>query len=382
MIIREMSKNDLTSAACCSVQAFGGGLSREDCIMPRYKVLCAFADDNETVLSRIDIIERECYYNGGTLRSAAVGGVASRLEARNKGLVRALFDRFLTAEEYGHFDISVLNPFSLAYYAKFGYAPLGGNIRLEMPFECLAGIERCDSVKLCGFGDEDKIIELYNRLASRYNFAFIRTETDDFNLMPFMNNKYTYMYDGADGEGFLSFDFDRQKSEVTVSEIMFDGKTALTALLGFLRAFEGNFENLVFQTLPYSSPVPLLCGDGTKHFRICKRQDSARVMNIKNVLAKHCYPEESGVIIAEFHNIPAGKCEKIAVEYGGGGCNLSETAAAPDVILTPYGASALLLGGISKQNADYIPGVDIMGRKEEILRVFRPDGNIFFSEKF
>ncbi|MBR6940240.1 MAG: GNAT family N-acetyltransferase, partial [Clostridia bacterium] len=120
MIIRYLTQDDITEHDKISSQAFSYSceIGDPDSVLPCEKVLGAFDDDNKTLFADFEIHEKKCYYDGGLLNCAAIGGVAAKPEHRGKGAVRELFERLFSEENY---DISILYPFSEEYYRKLGY---------------------------------------------------------------------------------------------------------------------------------------------------------------------------------------------------------------------------------------------------------------------
>lgn len=370
MIIRYLTQNDVTEHDKITSQAFSYSceIGDPESVLPCEKVLGAFDDDDRTLFADLEIHEKTCYYDGGFLTCAAVGGVAAKPEHRGKGAVKALFDRLFRDAAY---DVSFLYPFSEPYYRKLGYERTGYSVCARVPFTELSQIPRNQDAVLYEGKNTEQLLALYNRCAGKYNLNFVRTNADAFSQEPYYSQKYTYI---RGGDAYATVRIDREKSTLFVDEICFDSRDAMLGILGFLRNFESNQKNVCFLKLPDHSPV-LDCLQDLKNCEITLHNTgSVRILRAENVLKAHRYPSGSGAFTLRIGD------DGFKVAFSDNGIDVEKTDVRdPDVVLTASSASRLLLCGCL--DAAYLPDVIVKNAAIDLRKLFPPKTS-FFSDAF
>ena len=333
----------------------------------------AFTDGGDLAAS-IECLSLKNYFGGSVLSCAGVGGVASKPEHRRLGAVRGLFDfLFDIAPEKGY-DISILYPFSNAYYGKFGYAPLFHNVSAVADFSALSDIPRFGDVVLYREGMEDEILALYNRLAKNKSLMFSRSAGTYFNAKPYEKCEYTYLCRGKNGySGYVSYTVSREKSLLSVSEIMFDGADTLRSLLGFLRCYDGNIKKICFNKLPLSSPVFYTVSDEKIFERVYSNGGAARILNLQNVLNAHIYPTQHGAFTLYSTDTAGENGGYFTVEYENGTAEVTrKESGTAELTLTPSAAAELILSGegFTREKLSYLRGAEITGDVSDVIRAF------------
>lgn len=382
MIIRKLTPKDLYQSAGCAAQAFGGNIEPQDLEMPETKMLAAFDDDNETLFGQFEIIDFNNFFGKGKLKCAGIGGVATRAEHRRKGAVRALFNEFFTNGEY-NYDISILYPFSTSYYRQFGYETSAPCMNATARFTEFSHIERNTDVELFDESKLPQILELYNRIAKKYNLCFERTNGNYFNCKPYYSLRYTYLWKNKEGKygGYVSLTIDRLDELITVNEIMYENKEALLGILGFLRTFDGNQQKICFEKIPVDSPIVNLV-QNEKHFeRKVGNMGAVRVLNMKNVLKMKKFPVEKGSFTVEIHDVIKNNNGKFRIEYENKECNITDFYGETDVVLEPEGMSKIFLCGANEYEIPYMNGVKVNKDNPDFYRAF-PVQNTFFVDGF
>lgn len=367
MIIRYLTQNDISEHDKITSQAFSYACDIHDpeSVLPCEKVLGAFDEDNKTLFADMEIHERKCFYDGGVLTCAAVGGVAAKPEHRGKGAVKALFAHLFDRKEY---DVSVLYPFAEAYYRKFGYERAGACVCATVPFSGISGIARnSDAVLYEGSGTHE-LTELYNRCACRYNLALVREDAEAFSDKPYASMLYTYVRKDS---AYATVRVDRDSSTVFVREIFFDSCESMLGILGFLRNFESNQQYVCFEKLPADSPVLLYVQDIKRCDIRLQSTGSARILRTEQVLCAHRYPAQGAF------SLRVGD-EAFRVTVSGTGVSVQRDGADnPDVVMDVTAASKLLLSGIT--NAAYMPGLTVRNPDSDFFKLF-PPVTCFFSD--
>ncbi len=384
MIIRQLNKNDVFQHERVASQSFvyGCDVDCENNELPSQIMLGAFADDNITLMADMEIGDRKCNFEGETLTCAAVGGVASKPEYRNKGSVRRMFDVLFNAEALKKdFDISILYPFSASYYKKFGYAGMGYSVCIKVPFSEFSHIERCSDVFLYEGKNPEKLTELYNSTFCKYNLSFVRTDGSHFCSEPYLTKEYVYILN--DYRAYISISVDRDESTVFVKEIGYSDKESLLNIIGFLRSFEGNQKFAVFKKLPLNTPVLEIVRDINNCVIEMKSTGAARVLDVESVLGKIKYPQSGGSFSIECTDTVEKNNGIFRIEYYKGTADIRKiNSGRGDVLLNPSGFSRLLLNGVPEFDLrEFNDGIVINNYNSDLFKVFTPK-NTFFNDEF
>ncbi|MBR5427351.1 MAG: GNAT family N-acetyltransferase [Clostridia bacterium] len=368
MIIRFLTQSDVSEHEKVASQAFvfSTDINDPDAVLPCEKVLGAFDDDDKTLFADLEIHEKRCHYDGGFLTCAGVGGVAAKPEHRGRGAVKALFDKIFSENEY---DIAILYPFSEAYYRKLGFERVGYALSATVPFAELSEIEKNRDAVLYEGDGTDRLLEIYNRCAEKYNLCFVRDTAEMFPDKPYLSQSYTYIWRN---NAFATFSVDRAKSTVFVKEICFDSLESMRGIVGFLRNYESNQKNVCFQNIPENAPL-LRCIRDMRSSAVTLRDiGAARILNIEKVLKAHRYPQGSGEFTIRIEN------EAYHVSYSENGVEIDRNGGRdPDAVMGIGRASELLLCGFA--DAEYIPDLVIRNPGSDFFRAFPPK-TTFFSD--
>ena len=369
MIIRYLTQDDVREHDKVTSQAFSYACDLNDpaSVLPCEKVLGAFEEDNKTLLADFEINERKCRYGGGLLTCAAVGGVAAKPEHRGKGAVKALFRHLFTQTEY---DISILYPFSEAYYRHFGYERVGHSVCATVPFAEISQIERNQDVRLYEGNGTEQLLALYNRCARSYNLSFVREDAVAFSAEPYLSKCYTYLWRN---NAFATVSVDRENSVVRVKELYYDSCESMCGILGFLRNFESNQKAMCFEKLPENTPLLAFVQDLKPCEISLHNTGSARILNFETVLRAHPYPSGGAF------TLQVGE-ERFGVAVTANGVEITKNRTDdPDVVMDVHTASGLLLCGVS--NAAYTPGLTVRNPRSDFFRLFPPEP-AFFTDGF
>ncbi len=383
MITRKLTKDDYKQFSEVSASAYIYNVEETD-FEEDVDNFGAFINDGKTLISQLECGLRENYYDNTTIKCATIGGVASKPEYRRMGGVRTLFDTtFKYARENGA-AVSILYPFSIAYYRLFGYETVLRCISAECAFKTFEKIERYNDVTLATEENKEKLIEVYKSLAPKYNMMFSRPKGETFCFTPYKNCCYTYFLNDINHSGYVTFTLDRATRKVTVNELLFSDKCALLRLLGFIKVFDGNYDFVVFNKLPVSSPVFEVIADEN---RLVKRsylyEGQARILDIKKVLESTAYPQEKGEFSIKITDAQIEENNGIfTVSYGNGECCVKkDVSEAFDLAMDIPVASRLILGreGLTIDEIAYLNNVTVVTDCTDFLRAFPKKTTMFYD---
>ncbi len=385
MITRLLTKEDLPQFSQVSATAYihDGADTEFD---ETRDIFGTFLDDGKTLISQVECGFKNCFYGGKALLCAAVSGVASKPEYRRLGGVRLAFDGVFENAKKKGCSVSILYPFSIAYYRKFGYETIFKYIRATCSFKAFEKIERFSEVTVATEEYKDIMTDIYTKIAKKSNMMFERKDGSGFCLTPYSSCRYTYFVNDGNSAGYVFFTPDRAARTVTVDEILFTDKTALIKLLGFLRTYDGNYDTVIFDKLPLDTPV---LGMINNENLLVKREilygGAGRILDIEAVLKANKYPSSYGKFSVKITDKQIEENNGIfTVEYENGECNIQKSSHGDyDLALDSSAAARLLLGreGLTLEEIGYIDNVEIKSDCEAFIRAF-PKATTRFYEGF
>ena len=335
-------------------------------------VLGAF--NNGKLIAGVEIFDFKTNYCGNILNAVVASGVCSMPESRRMGGVREIFNEIARTAVENDYVLGFLQPFSINYYEKFGYANLNRMFAIKVPFENLKHIPRCTDVELYTGEQFDELTELHNKCAMKENLICLREDKKHFCDKPLENADYTYIYRNSSGEaeGYTRFTIKRPE-ELIVDELFVLTPAALNALIGFLRNYDGIVKNLIvkkqYQGSPFSCMADRIDGVTYNH----NGGTAGRVYNIKKLLESNIYPEAHG----KFSILSLDELEQnkgiFEVEYQNGKATVTQkTDGEYDIALTPAAAARLMLAGEghTAHSAAFIDGVKINGTADDFFKAF------------
>lgn len=385
MIIRKLIDADSREHNKVAAQAYAFSCDIDsNANLTDAQVIGAF--DGENLMADMCITDAENYFEGSVLSCAGVGGVASKPEYRNKGAVRKLFEALFNGELLNKkYDISILYPFSEAYYRKFGYEIMSKSLELTVPFKELSCAPKNADAELFDGTNTDKLCELYNKAASNINLAFRRDGSCRFSADPYKSAKYTYMWKNSDGEvrSLASYAVDRPNRKIIVDEIYYLDRESLAGILGFLRCYEGNQETVIFKKLPLDTPILNLISNEKQIVQKGFNMGCARIIDVESVLSKKKYPDEHGHFTVQITDDTVEANNAVfSVEYENGRGEVNRTNADADFVLEPTAAAKIILSGVAGADAfGYLSGAEMKNNNSDFFKAFNVK-NTFFCDEF
>lgn len=383
MLIRALNNDDLTQYNEVGACAFVGAIGEEDNFVPQ-RVLGAF-DENGVLCSQMECTKRSSFISGVAVPCAAVGGVASRPEARGNGSVRLIFEHLMKNAQDDGFVVSALHPFSVDFYRKFGYEPLGNVINAEIPFASFKRRKQTGQIKLFSGKEGEKLLSIYKAFAAQHNLMFERNDTSEFFSDPYHECCYTYWWEDENNQpqGYVSVVPNRGDSVLSVKEFAFLSRAALEGLLAFIFSFSGNYKTLRISGLPSSSPVVDFLGD-RRHIKTSLGSNfAARILQLEPVLRLLKYPQEQGFFSLKMEDFLPWNQGVFTVEYGGGSVKLAhKSSGEADVVLSAAAAARLLLSGEvwDFDRLSYLQGCTVLNKNPDLTRAILASSPLLYAD--
>ncbi len=352
-----------------------------------------YEDDGETCMAHGGVNTLQSRYCGNFVKTLTIGGLGTEPEYRRRGCVRRLMeDAFLLAPERG-WAVSMLHPFSFAYYRKFGYEKIADHKILEFPMTALDCFKRCSDLKRLN-SDEGvaDALAVFEQFAKNRNIMFRRYDGRHYKQASKLTEPTTYIWYEQAGkpasaitlsvENFYSVN--RMASVyLHVHEMAFTTPASLYALFGFMRMFEGELETVKIHNCAMSPEVDLALRHYT-HTKYTLIPDvMGRILNVEAMLALNAYPKEHGHFVVKVDDTLAFTRGVYEVEYENDKVQIKKiTDNGTFDIAAPMPAFTQILYGyehITTQNAPYMPGVVLQTDAKDFFRAFPKRNNGLFE---
>ncbi len=342
---------------------------------------------------------RTIHLNGTRLPCAFIGGIGTEPEYRRAGLVRTIVTEMAAEGDRRRVPVTILHPFSFAYYRKFGFERVADHRVLEFPTAALDVFPRYPDLTRCLGSDSRAVLaDLYNRFAAHRNLLPVRDTgypfptTDDGPGRVYLSRDPNGVPDGyiiLDTEKYFSVN--RMVSvHLHIREMVFLTPAALDKLFGFMRMFEGELDTVMIHDCGMAPEVELRLRH-YMHTKITVLPDiMARINDVEAVLAAVRYPtvpgcftirasEPAGTPWAAFANKTTGTWR---VDYADGRGTVTRL---PDTSDCDFAAdipalTQLIFGYASCgfETARYTSGTDFFTPAADFFRAFGPrPGGVF-----
>ena len=354
--------------------------------------IVACTDDGERMGSA-SVGTVQSRYCGHDMSTVTIGGVNTNPEYRRKGSVRAMFDRvFEMAPERG-WTVSMLHPFSSAYYRQFGYEKICDHRVLTFPLAALEFLPRVSDVKV--LKNEERLrdaVALYNAFGDTRGIMFRRFDGQHYSLEPNTKKPTTYIWYDAAGKpaAYVTLWVEdvlyvnrMVPVALNVNELVFSTPESLRAILGFLRMYDGQSETVKIHNCAMSPEIEVTLRDYVHtEYRLIS-DIAARILDVKAFLEANRYPDAPGhfrVRVDDSLPYTAGLWE---VEYAGGkgearklpdGGAYDLRAAMPAFTQLIYGYDAY-----TPEIAAYMEGVEVTDHAGDFFRAFGKKNNGLFE---
>ena len=189
---------------------------------------------------------KTAHLNGAEVNAMLVGGIGTAPENRRLGLVRNILhegDLFADSENC---LISVLHPFSFAYYRKFGYERVSDTKIIEFPMSAINYFPRYEKLLNCTKDEIPLLDKVYNKFAEKRNLLFKREGNFGYRIGDNKTSTYLSFDQNGEPDGYITLNIENYfyvnkmvSVNLNVYEMAFTTSEALNKLFGFMRMYEG-----------------------------------------------------------------------------------------------------------------------------------------------
>lgn len=317
-------------------------------------------------------------YGDDYVKTMTVSGVATPLEHRRRGYVRHLFARMYELAAENGAVLSLLHPFSFSYYRKFGYGKVADHLIARCPIRLIDFVPRCcELVKYTGTEEQlQDLVHIYNTFSQGRQLMLRRFDNTYF-------SKYdTYIrYEDGQPVGYISYTAQKtlytnhyEDGLMSVKEMAYTSPSAMKALLGFIRMYEGELDDVEFANIAMCPEVERALQHYT-HTRYQILPDiMGRILDTQKLLEAHRYPKQPGSFRLRITDTLPAVNGAFRVEYGNGQVTVERLAedAEVDLIADSGEAIRMLYGydAIGPREAAYSDNVTVCGNADDFFRAF------------
>jgi predicted acetyltransferase len=323
-------------------------------------------------------------FDGHSVRMAGVGGVGTLPEGRKGGNIRRIFEKLLPEAYEGGAVFSCLNPFSHAFYRRFGYELACARNEAIIPVREFEGWKVRGGFTQIFPGDDTEALQtVHQGYIADLNHGICRDfwpgnrawrifTRDD----PYVSGIFLYLWrdDAGRPRAYIKYE-DQKKDDVhilSVLELAFIDRDALYGALSLIGGLGAQFKIFRWVMPTFIDPADFITGLWDITQRIIPH-DMTRVVNVRRALELMRRPEGEGAYVLEVTDgmLPANQ-GRYAVEYGPEGSRVSPTTRDADIRCDIPVLSQLITGYRTLENAlrTRRTGLDVPGSREILDKVF------------
>ena len=245
---------------------------------------------------------RTIHFAGREITCGGIGGIGTEPEYRRGGLVREVIAEMAKECDRRAIPLTILHPFSFAYYRAFGFERVADHRVLEFPITALSFVPRYpDLIRCTGDTHNAELAEVYNTFAQDGRHLLFKRDACHFPTAD--GAKKVYLSRDGEGrpDGYIILEIENYFSvnrmvsvNLHVHELIALTDTAMDKLFGFIRMFEGEMETVKMENISMIPEVELRLRH-YMHTSISILPDiMVRINDIKGFFEAIPYPAEAG----------------------------------------------------------------------------------------
>ena len=248
------------------------------------------------------MIFRNVHFAGKEIPCVGIGAVNTDPEYRRGGLVREIFAEMATECDRREIPLTVLHPFSFAYYRGFGFERVADHRVLEFPITALNFVPRYPNLTRCmGDTHSQELCEVYNSFAKGGRHLMFKRDPDHFPTNDPKKKVYLSRDEKGRPDGYIILEIENYFSvnrmvsvNLHVHELIALTDQAMDKLFGFIRMFEGEMETVKLENISMIPEVELRLRH-YMHTSLSILPDiMVRINDVKSFFETIPYPAEAG----------------------------------------------------------------------------------------
>lgn len=245
---------------------------------------------------------RTIHFAGKEITCGGIGGIGTEPEYRRGGLVREIIAEMSKECDRRAIPLTILHPFSFAYYRAFGFERVADHRVLTFPITALNFLPRYpDLIRCTGDTHNAELAEVYNTFAADGRHLLFKRTPENFPTAD--GSKKVYLSRDAEGrpDGYIILEIENYFSvnrmvsvNLHIHELIALTDGAMDKLFGFIRMFEGEMETVKMENIAMIPEVELRLRH-YMHTGITLLPDiMARINDVKLFFESVPYPAEGG----------------------------------------------------------------------------------------
>lgn len=207
-------------------------------------------DEEGRLIAKLGLLNVDIFVNGIKMPMSGVAGVATWPEYRRQGLVKQLLNQSLRVMNESGKLISMLHPFSFAFYRKFGWEMFSDFKKYVIPTEKLPSKQVTEGTVRRDVKDISVLNRVYEAYASRYNGMMARDENRwKYAILDDEDRSAVYYDASGEPQAFLLYKVEKQ--EMQVFEFVWLTEESRQALWTFI----GNHDSMIKQAILDHMPL-------------------------------------------------------------------------------------------------------------------------------
>ncbi|WP_310830405.1 GNAT family N-acetyltransferase [Paenibacillus pedocola] len=263
MEIRQLQVEEFEPSLTLSEYAFKYTVSGEDRLKQEQKfkperVWGIFEDGK--LSAKLTLLPLQAYIQGQAISMGGIAGVATWPENRRQGYVAKLLKHILQVMNENGQTLSMLHPFLIPFYRKFGWEIYCEYKKYTIPvakFPLKTDIEgsvRRDSANL------EVLDQLYNQFAAQYSGTLLRTkEWWQNNVLDKDTHHGVFFSEQGEAEGYVLYKL--ENNQLVIDEFVFLNEKARRGLWTFLANHDSMVTGAELKLVPSDDILPFLLPD-------------------------------------------------------------------------------------------------------------------------
>ncbi len=239
---------------------------------------------DDCLAGALELVPYQLSLRGHVLPVSYIVGVSTAPEMRGRGIAKTLMHTALEKQAQRKEALSLLQPFSYAFYCKMGYALCYEETHCSVTFNQFPKVQSNLSMYPATLEDYEALNTVYNAFCHGKNGYVCRSREDWNFIFKLLQAEAGYVYACKDNTGSLCgyISFIKDANRFRVLEMAYTTKESQEALLSFTAAHFSTYSQIDF-TLPAASTMPVLFPEPP----VCRRQPfvMARIVDVCAVLS-------------------------------------------------------------------------------------------------
>ncbi|WHY02257.1 GNAT family N-acetyltransferase [Neobacillus sp. DY30] len=297
MEIKELTEKDYTESMKLSMYAFQYKIP-EDSIASRLEMLKRHtiigAWENDNLAAKLHIIPFHIYLNDQEWKMGGVAGVATYPEFRRNGYVKRLIREALETMRKEEQIVSLLHPFNIGFYRKFGWDIFTENKMILIEKKDLKFLKDQPGsiIRFQKESHNPDIETVYAQFSKNYIGMLVRDLTWWKNNIYDDSQAAVYYDNSGEAKGYILFEVKERKMDI--QEFITLDNEARAGLWNFICQHDSMVDQVSILTsnhevLPFILPQPKVKTEVTPYFM-------ARIVDAEQCLQKYKFNDGNGKV--------------------------------------------------------------------------------------